>query len=239
MEKNSSIILYETPLFVVVNKPAGLLTHHVKNQEVEVIALTDILKKWYPEIQAVGDSPTDRPGIVHRLDKDTSGVLLVPRTQESYEYYKKSFQTHEIEKTYIALVHGTPSPSGSITASIGLISGTVRRSTRGKQMKMIKEARTDYSVLETFMKDGEKFSLIALIPKTGRTHQLRVHLNSIGCQIVGDQMYGKKKNPWGLTRQFLHAHSLSFTAPDGKKLRIEADLPNDLQVILDDLESEK
>lgn len=239
MEEGRSIILYETPSFVVVNKPSGILTHHVKNQEPGVSALTDLLVAWYPETQSVGDSPVDRPGIVHRLDKDTSGVLIVPRTQEAYEYFKAEFKSHRIQKTYLALVHGTPPLVGNITTPIGLIPGTVRRSTMGKHMKMVKEARTDYSVLETFTKDGELFSLIELTPKTGRTHQLRVHLNSSGFQIVGDQLYGKKKNPWSLSRQFLHAQFIVFTTSDGKKLRIEADLPDDLQKILKDLKSEK
>lgn len=224
-------IIFEDKNFVVVNKPAGLIVHPTKNSREKT--LIDSLLEKYPEISNVGDNPIERPGIVHRLDKDTSGVLVIARTQVFFEYIKKLFQSGAVKKTYVALVFGKMPLHGTIDTPIGLRSGTTKRSVNAKRMKMLKEAVTKYKTKKIFSCSGQDFSLVELYPKTGRTHQLRVHLMSIHHSIVGDQLYGKKKNPWGLTRQFLHAESLEFSMQNGKRVKIGADMPEDLRLILD------
>lgn len=239
-------VLYEDKNFLAVYKPAGILTHAVKKSKLEERTLTDWLIKNYPEVKNVGDLPEIRPGIVHRLDKDTSGVVLIARNQKYFEYLKKLFQTGQIKKTYLALVWGRVEPkTGIIEKPIRLKSGTIRRTVwRGK---IEKEAVTEYKVIKyiEISRQSTIFSLLKVTPKTGRTHQIRVHLASIGHPIVGDGLYGEKENPFGLKRQFLHAESLEFSTEDGGlpaaylpgrqgrhgKIKIEAGLPEDLRFI--------
>lgn len=225
--------IFEEPDFVVLDKPAGVLIHPVVESGDQEGTITGWLLEHYPEVKTVGDKPSVRPGIVHRLDKGTSGVLLVCRTQAFFDYIKAQFQTHTVRKSYLALVYGVPKPEGVIDRPIGLRSGSIKRSVSAKKMKMIKPAVTEYRTLQIFERDGEKYSLVRLAPKTGRTHQLRVHMASIGCPVVGDPLYGREKNTLGLTRQFLHAESMEFTAPDGQKIHVEAGLPVELKKILD------
>ena len=231
-------VIYEDKDFLVISKPAGVLVHKTAKKEREK-TVADWLLKNYPEVKTVGDSPEERPGIVHRLDKDTSGVLLVARNQKTFEYLKKLFQEHKIRKTYIALVWGKIPAPGVVDLPIGLKPGTTRRVTRGKNLKMVKEAVTEYKPLKTFEKNGEEFTLIELIPKTGRTHQIRVHMKSLNRPIVGDALYGPKENPFGLRRQFLHAKSIEFTKADGlpaqagKRVKFETELPPELKSIID------
>ncbi len=243
-------ILYEDKNFIAVNKPAGLLVHgtgvkrekgKVKNEK----TLVDFLLKKYPEIKTVGDDPKTRPGVVHRLDKDTSGVILICRNQDSFEYFKKLFQTHNIKKTYVALVWGKVDPQkGVIDRPIGLKPGTTRHTVHGG--KMVKEAITEYETIGHYQfprqsalspRDSATFSLVKVMPKTGRTHQIRVHMAAIHHSIIGDPLYGKKGNPFGLERQFLHARYLEFTNSKNKKVKIEAELPQDLKAVLDQLKS--
>ncbi|MEK7641272.1 MAG: pseudouridine synthase, partial [Patescibacteria group bacterium] len=137
-------ILYEDKNIIVLDKPAGLLVHGIKSHPGDK-TLVDWLLKKYPEIKTVGDEPENRAGIVHRLDKETSGVMLVARNQKSFEYLKGLFQNHEIKKTYVALVWGEiKKPSGIIDLQMGLKSGSLKRTTRLKGTKMIKEAQTIY-----------------------------------------------------------------------------------------------
>lgn len=233
-------MVYETPDFLVVYKPSGVLVHSVKGgerAEGRSGVLTDWLLENYPEVGVVGDDPNGRPGIVHRLDKETSGVLLVARNQDAFLDLKSMFQRGEVKKQYKTLVWGELKGRGVIDKPIGLISGSVRRSVSGRNMKMIKPALTEYKSLGVYDFNGEKFSLLDVFIKTGRTHQIRVHLNSIHHPVLGDQLYGKKKDPWGLSRQFLHAESLEFLwGKDGHKVRVEADMPGDLEGILKSLE---
>jgi 23S rRNA pseudouridine1911/1915/1917 synthase len=222
-------IIYEDKHFLVVNKPAGLIVHHVKGKEGirEESTLTGWLLEHYPELASVGDDPVLRPGIVHRLDKETSGVMLVPRDQKYFEYLKSLFGKHEIEKTYLALVLGQPKEKeGTIDAPIGIRTGTTKRSVRSS--KMAKSAITQYRVMKTFLGSlpaKQKFSLLEVRPKTGRTHQIRVHLASIGHPIVGDKLYGPRNGSSEATRLMLHALALEFVAEDGKRLRFEAEPP--------------
>ena len=225
-------VIYETPDFAAINKPAGLLVHPVKNSPEP--ALTDWLLKKYPEIKNVGDEPETRPGIVHRLDKDTSGVILICRNQEFFNYAKKLFQEHKIKKKYLALAYGEIKPKSSVIEKpIMIKSGSVKRTIhKGKDEKV---AITEYKVLK-YLKN---FSLVEASPRTGRTHQIRVHLASIGHPIIGDSLYGPKDNPLGLKRQFLHAESLEFSSKNGERIKIEAELPDDLKNVIKQLNEEK
>ncbi len=216
-------VIYKNKQFLVLSKPAGLLVHAAKGKKEE--SLVDWLVKNYPEVKSVGDDPEERSGIVHRLDRETSGALLVCLTQKAFEYFKKQFQEHQIQKTYLALVHGVPKErEGIINKPIGLKMGTIKRTVHirpaGRRTKMVKEAITKYKLKKVF---GDKFSLLEIQPLTGRTHQIRVHLASIGHPIVGDKLYGPKKQ--SAPRMFLHAQSLEFTAPDGQRLKIDITAP--------------
>ncbi len=273
-------IIYKDENVVAVNKPAGLLVHGAQsaNRKAQIAkrepksvtryalgdmpetTLVDWLLKKYPEIKTVGDDPNIRPGIVHRLDKDTSGVMLVARNQESFLYLKSLFAKHEIQKTYYALVYGDVYPkTGVIDAPIGIRSGTLKRSVRSK--KMAKPAITRYHVLKEFASPEGKFSLLEVMPETGRTHQIRVHLASIGNPVVGDQLYGKAqsanrplsqklrrasktsekndlRNALGaMPRLMLHAFSLEFrTSEKGSRIRIDAEPPRDFENIVRELQ---
>ena len=226
-------LIYETKDFLILNKPAGLLVH--SDEAHKEPSLVDWLLENYPEIKGVGDEPNFRPGLVHRLDKETSGILLVTKNQVSFDYYKNLFKEHHFTKIYLALTEGLPKDfSGFIDLPIGLKSGTVKRTihTTHGNVKMVKSAKTKYNVLKTFQ---DKFALIEVIPETGRTHQIRVHLAAINCPIVGDSLYGKKKPSIKFPRQFLHASSLEFTDQAGSRLKFEAPLPEDLSGLLESL----
>lgn len=259
-------IIHTEPEYLVIEKPAGILVHHPKVAErrIEDDRMDPSVVDWvltsHPEVAAVGDrgpageppdqlavSSVERPGIVHRLDRDTSGVLVIARTQAFFDYLKGCFQRHEVVKTYWALVWGVPPRLGTINAPIGLKSGTTKHSVnlnrglgsdgrRGsRNLKMIRPALTDYRTLESFRSPYGEFSLVELTPKTGRTHQLRVHMASIGHPIVGDALYTRRKDPWNISRHFLHAASIEFTLPDGKRVRFDADLPPELERVLTEL----
>lgn len=246
-------IIFENENFVAVNKPAGLLMHQVSGANRQEETLIGKIIEKYPEIKKVGDPLANsgqvnfRPGIVHRLDKDTSGVVLIARNQKYFEYLKNLFQSRKIKKIYWTLVWGELKPNkGIIDKPISLKPGTTKRTVFGGKME--KEAITEYEVIKVFKKQEIKnkeqvFSLLKVEPKTGRTHQIRIHLSSVYHPVVGDQLYGSKKflslskDFFGLTRQFLHAQSLEFPTEEGKRVKIEADLPEDLQKILDFLSS--
>jgi len=208
--------------------------------------LVDWLLEKHPEIKGVGDPLADstsslqassgqvifdRPGIVHRLDKDTSGVILVARNQEYFEYLKKLFAEHKIQKTYLALVYGAPrEKKGRIDKPIALKSGTTKRTVHGGKME--KEALTNYELVRNIKyqitnnkKSENAVSLLRVMPKTGRTHQIRVHLASIGCPVLNDPIYAPKKEKLGTGRLMLHALSVEFTSKDGKKVFIESEEP--------------
>ncbi|MBI2010679.1 MAG: RluA family pseudouridine synthase [Candidatus Colwellbacteria bacterium] len=220
-------LIYKDPNFIALDKPAGLLVHRAGKTNEPTLA--DWIIKRFPEIKKVGDEIELRPGIVHRLDRDTSGIILVARNQKTFDYLKQLFQNHEIKKTYLALVHGRVKlDKGEIDQPISLKPGTIKRTAfRGRGPR---EAITEYKVLKRF----RDFSLLELSPRTGRTHQIRVHLASLGHAVVGDRIYGPKKIavPRGAKRQMLHAYSLEFTPEVGHRLRLAANLPEDMRKII-------
>jgi 23S rRNA pseudouridine1911/1915/1917 synthase len=224
-------VLYEDDNFLAVNKPAGILVHPI-NLEGKEETIVDWLKLNRPQILRVGDNPELRPGIVHRLDRDTSGVLVIAKTQEYFEYLKSLFQSRELNKTYLALVHGKVLSGGVIDKPIGLRNGTIKRTVTSAKARMIKEAVTEYKVkgYTEFVseKEPEECTILEVMPHTGRTHQIRVHLASIGHPIVGDPIYGGKHKDKGI-RLCLHAHSLELPIAPGKRIKIVADLPKELE----------
>ncbi len=239
-------IIYEDRDIVAVNKPAGVLVHKTgvafgKNGKKEDDTIVDFLLKHFPEIRLVGDRHTsggssiERSGIVHRLDRETSGVIIAARNQESFSDLKTQFQERKVRKSYLALVYGIIEKQGVINKPIGLKPGTIKRSVTAKNMKMIKEAVTEYIPQKHF----KAATLLMVTPKTGRTHQIRVHLASIGHPIVGDTLYGFKKQTLCSPRQFLHAESIEFTTLSGKRMKIEAELPDDLKEVLRKIDSKE
>jgi len=247
-------IVYEDDDVVVLNKQAGISVHPSVNEPNKTLVNALIVK--YPELIGVGDDPI-RPGIVHRLDKDTSGLLVVAKNQKTFEFLKKQWQDGRVIKKYLALVWGHPKEKGEIVSELTrsikdfrkrMVVRPARRDALGpeKNKEEINPVRsnasngvkgkiavTEYKVVKKF----KDFSLIEVYPKTGRMHQIRVHMASLGHPIIGDKIYGKnKKKPEGLTRQFLHAFYLKFSLPDGHSLAFEADLPDDLEQALTKLE---
>jgi 23S rRNA pseudouridine1911/1915/1917 synthase len=239
-------IIYEDKNVLAVNKPANLLVHSASARPVLADArtglaestLVDWLIKNYPEIKNVGDDPRLRPGIVHRLDKDTSGIMVIAKNQAAFEFLKKQFAERLVKKTYLTLVVGKiKNKTGIVDLPIGRSKSPLRRLASEKARGKLREAITEYKILESF---GGKFTLVKAYPKTGRAHQIRVHLKAIGHPVVCDKLYSKKPQcPFGLSRQFLHAYSLEMTLPDGSRSRFEADLPDDLKKILKALRKEK
>ena len=232
--------IYEDSNIIVINKPAGLITHQ-KNIDDKQPSVVDWVIQNYTELKDIGEpfiasgAEVTRAGIVHRLDKDTSGLMIIAKNNETFFYFKHLFQTRKIKKHYLALVHGQPKNiTGIISSPLGRIG--MKRTTKiiGKKMIDQKEAETEYKTIKNY----GHFALLELTPKTGRTHQLRVHINSIGHPIAGDPVYGFKKlpPPPGLNRLFLHAYKLEFITPDGRALTLETDLPEDLQKVINNIE---
>ena len=225
-------ILFENEYIVVVNKPAGVMVHPDGHSQDETAS--DWFRTTYPESADVGEtqrlvdgSEIKRPGVVHRLDRDTSGVLLFAKTPEAHAFYKEAFQNREVEKVYYAFAYGVPKERESrIEFSIGRSRKDFRlRSAQPRARGTMREAITDYRVLS----DIGTHSLIELRPKTGRTHQIRVHLKAIHHPIVCDPLYAPKKPcDLGISRLGLHARSLTFPLLTGGMETITAEVAEDL-----------
>lgn len=237
-QSNPSIklnIIYEDSNIIVVDKPADLTVHPVHPDQNDT--LVNGLIAHYPEIKNVGDNPL-RPGIVHRLDKDTSGVMAITKNNQSFEYLKKQFQERKTEKQYLALAVGkVKDKKGTITKSISQSRKDHRkRSTLFGEKS--KPAWTEYEIVE-YLQDTSKtkYTLVKVTPKTGRTHQIRIHLASIGYPIAGDKQYKFKRQPCpkNLERQFLHAYHLKFQLSSGKMMEFKSELPQDLKETLEGL----
>jgi 23S rRNA pseudouridine1911/1915/1917 synthase len=217
-------IIYEDSDLLVVDKPAGLTTHPSPGQTTHT--LINALIKYYPVLAELGNSL--RPGIVHRLDKDTSGLIIVAKNSNSQLNLINQFKNRIVNKTYLTLVKGRLTPEeGIIEAPIG------RNPNNRKLMSVLtngRPARSRYKVIKYF----KDFTFLEVKPETGRTHQIRVHLAAIGYPIIGDTVYGIK-TPL-LKRQFLHAHKLCFKQPStGEYLEFQSDLPEDLNQVLKSL----
>jgi 23S rRNA pseudouridine1911/1915/1917 synthase len=224
-------ILYEDNSLLVINKPAGLVVH--SDGKTNEPNLVDWLLSKYPEIKNVGEPGRDsqgkeilRSGIVHRLDRDTSGVMLVCKTNEAFEYLKTQFKNKEIQKTYRAFVFGEiKNDKGVINRPIGRSSTDFRRwsAQRGARGEM-REAVTEYKVLAR----GKGYSYLEVYPKTGRTHQIRVHLKAVNNPLVSDTLYTpNRENELGFKRLALHSYKIAFTDLNGEKKEVEAPLPNE------------
>ncbi len=200
-------IIYEEEKFLAANKPPGVNFDWLTEKRGDLIP-------------------------VHRLDKDTSGIILFAKNQKTADYFKEKFQKHEMEKTYLALVIGVlKEKEGKIELPIGRSKKTpLKRVAIGEQRGKIREAVTLYKVIKRF----KELTLVEAYPKTGRTHQIRSHFAAIGSPVVCDKLYAGKKFvcPGGLKRQFLHATALEFDNPSGGRLRLEADPPSDLKNVL-------
>ena len=240
-------IIHEDKDVIVINKPAGLVVHPVNFQMTDT--LVNGLLSYCPKIRNVGEDKL-RPGIVHRLDKDTSGVLVIVKNNKAFQYIKSQFKNRKVQKTYIALVHGKVTPkTAQIEKPIARNKFNPLKMTVLKaqaSQPSLKDALTKYKVLRYI----NKYSLLEVHPKTGRMHQIRVHLSSIGHPVAGDEKYSSKFNPKSrsaptgqevkssklrLDRQFLHASKLNIKLPDGTYAEFEAKLPKDLQNFLNNL----
>lgn len=221
-------LLHSDPDVLVVNKPAGLVVHPGAGQPAGT--LVNQLISRFPELLAVGDPL--RPGIVHRLDRDTSGVMVVARSPSSYAWLVAQFAAQAVAKTYVALVDGTPAVErGVIDAPVGR---HPRRRTAMSVVRDGKPAVTHFAVLEAL----GRYTLLQAIPETGRTHQIRVHLAAAGFPIVGDPQYGRASTLTGLNRTFLHAHTLGFAHPATREsVHFRAPLAPDLVAVLQQLGS--
>lgn len=230
-------ILYEDSSCVVINKPAGLMVHSDGRSEGPF--LTDWVMSKYPELGNVGEtqrSPEgeilDRPGIVHRLDKDTSGVLLIAKTNEAHAYFKDKFKNREISKKYLVFVWGELKENfGTINRPIGRSANNFPRwsAQRGARGEM-REAETYWTKLWAGVDGKEKFSLLQAEPKTGRTHQIRVHMLAIQHPVVCDSLYAPKKPAMlGFDRLALHSRTIEFEDVNGKKIKVLAPLPSDFE----------
>ncbi|MFO7298933.1 MAG: RluA family pseudouridine synthase [Actinomycetes bacterium] len=227
-EEVSFGVLYEDGHLIVVDKPAGIVVHPGSGRLTGTL-VAGLLNR-YPELEGVGQK--DRWGLVHRLDKDTSGVLVVARTQEAHDALSAMLRRREITRVYLTLVHGIPgSPTGTVDAPIARDPATPLRRALHPEGK---PARTHYRVLDTYPERGCSYLEVRL--ETGRTHQIRVHLSAIGHPVVGDTLYGPRRQRLGADRIFLHAARLSFTHPfTGDEVAVESPLPADLTRVLSSL----
>ncbi len=226
--KTEPVVLYEDKEIVVIEKPSGLMVH--PDGRTEGKTLVDWIKKTYPEMQGVGEEikaegeTIERPGIVHRLDRETSGVMVLARTQTSFLNLKRQFEEHTIFKMYRAFIYGKlKDERGIIERAIGKSKSDFRlwsaqRGARG----VLREARTDFRVLAR----GKEATYVEAYPKTGRTHQIRVHFKAIYHPVVCDELYAPDLPPvLGFTRLALHAKSITLRALSGEEKTFESPLP--------------
>jgi 23S rRNA pseudouridine1911/1915/1917 synthase len=226
-------VRYEDSDLIVVNKPAGMVVHPSLGHEGGT--LVNALLAHCPDLEGVGGER--RPGIVHRLDKDTSGLIVAAKHDHALWYLQNQFKQRTVTKVYLALVNGSLQPPEAI------IDAPIGRDPRHRQkMAVVTSTRSDARPAQTAYRaltyysagsDGQAYSYAECRPHTGRKHQIRVHLAYVGFPVVGDPLYGRRKDPLALNRHFLHAAELSFRRPsDDEELHITAELPEDLQVAL-------
>ena len=225
-------VIYEDNHLMVIDKPAGMVVHPAAGHATGTLVHAALAH--VPELEGINGE--QRPGIVHRLDKDTSGLILIAKDDKTQRWLQDQFRLRKVKKTYLALVDGhPPTPQGRVEAAIG------RDPAHRKQMAITPAEKGREAVSEYFTRDRfAEFTLLEVHPLTGRTHQIRLHLAFIGCPIVGDLVYGRKKSSLPIGRHFLHAAQLCVTLPGEEKPRtFEAPLPPDLQAVLLKLQLEK
>jgi 23S rRNA pseudouridine1911/1915/1917 synthase len=228
-------IIYEDEAILALDKPAGMATHGFSARDDTTLA-NFLLARW-PELYQVGKSRWE-PGLVHRLDIETSGLILVAKTQAAFDSLRTEFRRHEVSKTYWALVWGDTVDQGAIDFALAHDSSDQR-----KMRAVIPDGRgqltRSWRALTQYRKIGaaQGMSLLEIIMASGVTHQIRVHLAAIGRPIVGDALYGAQgKESFGLARHFLHARGLEFRHPDGQRtVRLESAIPADLTAVLERL----
>ena len=222
-------IVYEDADLIVVDKPAGMVVHPAHGHDRGT--LVNALLAHCTDLSGIGGEL--RPGIVHRLDKDTSGLLVVAKNDATHQHLQQQFQQRTISKVYLALTEGVlPAVDGVIDAPVG------RDPKRRKRMAVVprggREARTEYHVLEFFAEN----TLVQVTPITGRTHQIRIHFLFIGHPLAGDPVYGHRRQRLLLNRQFLHSARIALALPStGETVEFTSDLPDDLAVVLERLRS--
>ena len=220
------VVVHEDPDVVVVDKPAGLVVHPGSGNP-DGTLVNAAVARW-PEIAEVGDP--SRPGVVHRIDQGTSGLLVLARTAPAYESLVEQFSSRSVDREYLALCWGTLEPAqGMVDAPIGR---SPRDPTRMAVTNTGREARTRYEVIDRFTHPAD-LTLASCRLETGRTHQIRVHLSAIGHPIVGDRQYGGDRQNLPCARPWLHATRLGFDHPTtGERLTFSSDLPADLAEVL-------
>ncbi len=223
-------VLYEDSNILAIDKPSGISVHPDGRSKEKTI--TDWVIKNYPKMKNVGESLGEikRPGIVHRLDRETSGVMLLAKNQKAFEFFKNQFVNREIKKTYHAIV------SGSVRLDRGVVNKPIGRSPRDFRRYLagrgargeMREAITEYKVLKRFELSHIKYTYLEIHPKTGRTHQIRVHMKFLNHPIVCDSLYNPDNPcPKGITRLALHAKLIEFKDMKGKLVKIESKLPKE------------
>lgn len=224
-------VVYEDAAILAVNKPAGISTHGFSGRETDSVA-NRLLHRW-PDLAAVGQSRWE-PGILHRLDRETSGLLLVAKEQHAFTHLRRQFHRRRVQKVYYALVWGEMPEQGAVDLPLAHDRGR-----KGRMRALIGPNRgvtRQWQALTVYRRKAEAagVTLVEVDMKTGVTHQIRAHLAALGSPIVGDLLYGSAHAPdFGLQRHFLHAWSLTIVHPDtGKKLTMVAELPKDLADLL-------
>ena len=223
-------IVFENEDLIVVNKAAGMVVHPAAGHASGT--LVNAVLGYEPDIEGI--SGEERPGVVHRLDKQTSGLILLAKNERAHRWLQDQFRLRKVEKTYLALVEGKPpTSSGRVEAYIGRDPKHRKRMAIVSQRKG-REAISEYKTLESF----KSHTLLEFHPFTGRTHQIRLHCAFLKCPIVGDEVYGRKSHSIELDRHFLHAYRLKIVLPREKEQRVfEAALPAELEQVLNQLRS--
>lgn len=230
-------IIFEDEFLFVIDKPAGWIVNEASTTKNQPVLQTWLKKYKYPLV----DSVDARHGMVHRLDKETSGVMLVAKTKEAFEKLQAEFKQRKVEKTYIALVHGPMDKKGTIEVPVG------RLPWRKDRFGIVAGGRnsvTEYKLLGFYKGDRGGYSLVEFKPKTGRTHQIRIHSRYLGHAIVADEFYAGRKTARNdrkfCPRMFLHATSIKFIHPEtGKEVEFISEIPEELNNVIISLGSPK